>query len=219
MMSEIKFEIGFWMKSLARKMTSEGRLTSQIKSPQLPQHNSSYSMQPVVLATPTIMSSSRTAHKPKEDLPLPIGAYAGTFINPGYGSLRLHAPIDTSPEARDILNEYATVGIDASPDAQTLFARWSRNFFTHLSLSHEDGNVFAPRAQVLFPNGYGANKTPFETGTRGAPRSRFEFKVVNEGGHERVIGFAILGSSGPPTPRELAGSTLEERADVWFERI
>jgi hypothetical protein len=145
-----------------------------------------------------------------------MSAYAGVYHDAGYGTIRFYAPSDTCPEARSVLHEFAEAGIDVSGSSQRLFARWARNGFTHFSLLHKEGNTFIPRAQSLFPQGYGKNTTPFETGTTGAPNSRFEFDFAEDG---TVRGFGILGSYGPPTPRERAGGTIQQRADVWFDRL
>lgn len=67
----------------------------------------------------------------------------------------------------------------------------------------------------LFPNGYGQNKTAFETHETGDERGLLEF-ALEDG---KVIGFGVFGLNGQTADRKSNGGNLKEAADVWFDRI
>jgi hypothetical protein len=60
---------------------------------------------------------------------------------------------------------------------------------------------------ALFTEGFGADKTPFEIHDNGALA---EFVVDGE----RVLGLAVFGNVAKST-----GNTVQEIAEVWFDKI
>jgi hypothetical protein len=66
---------------------------------------------------------------------------------------------------------------------------------------------------ALFTEGFGADKTPFETFESGEGEALAEF-VVEDG---RVLGLGIFGNVGDVTKRR--GNTLQGEAEVWFDKV
>lgn len=69
----------------------------------------------------------------------------------------------------------------------------------------------------LYPKGYGKDKTPFETALDGVNPEGATVQFVVEG--DEVIGFGLTSLIGEVTERERLGSTVEEKAEVWFRKI
>jgi hypothetical protein len=66
---------------------------------------------------------------------------------------------------------------------------------------------------VLFTEGFGANKTPFETFESGDQEALAEF-VIEDG---RVLGLGAFGVVGDLTERR--GNKVQEKAEVWFDKL
>ena len=105
----------------------------------------------------------------------------------------------------------------------------------------ENGGVFKFTATYLFPEGFGKDKTPFESAV--TPQTvgtvRFVVRAATSGGSGvgsdengsggavtrgaqtggEVVGFGLFGLVGEQTNRERDGESVKERADVWFERV
>ena len=104
----------------------------------------------------------------------------------------------------------------------------------------ENGGVFKFTATYLFPEGFGKDKTPFESAVTPQTVGTVRFVVraatssggggggvgsgsgsdngaVTRGGE--VVGFGLFGLVGEQTNRERDGGSVKERADVWFERV
>lgn len=96
-----------------------------------------------------------------------------------------------------------------------LTGAWERIFCSHIRLrpQRDHSHVFSLELPTLFPNGYGKNTTAFSIGT---PQSlRVEF-VEEENG---IRGFGMFGFVGILTERERLGKGVQERAEVWFDRV
>lgn len=72
------------------------------------------------------------------------------------------------------------------------------------------GHSFNLEMATLFPEGFGADKTPFETGTS---ETLAQF-VVKDG---VVIGLAVFGETGDMTRER--GDAARDRAEIWFKRV
>jgi hypothetical protein len=127
--------------------------------------------------------------------------------------------------------------------SDTLYAAWPRLTSSHFRLVRvpvgDDANIwgnntFAFRPTQLYPNGYGRNTSAFETDTladyesmRRQPAEgggRMEFvleKDKRKDGKVRVIGVGWFGTVdyGVVPNREKPGRTVQDRADVWFEKV
>lgn len=68
---------------------------------------------------------------------------------------------------------------------------------------------------TLYPHGYGADTSPFQTSKTGSG-AVVEFVVVNG----EVVGFGLMGSLGPQhTARQRQEITVEGKADAWFVKV
>jgi hypothetical protein len=120
-----------------------------------------------------------------------LHALAGTYWNDGYGALTLCAPESTSPYCQQTLAHFATIdNVDGAPQQlkKQLVAAWSRVFSSHIRLIPrtvdariESSNIrsaiintgadelknatgvipFTMQLLDIFPEGYGADRTPF----------------------------------------------------------
>jgi hypothetical protein len=158
--------------------------------------------------------------------PIPLEKYTGTYTNPGYGSVTL-CDSSNSPNSSycaQVLSDFAIV--DSNNPYQVtshirtkpqLFAKWSRLWSTHVRLVHvsdsESGHEFNVQPTALFTEGFGADKTPFETFENGEGGAPAKF-VVEDG---KVLGLGVFGSVGDLTKRR--GNTVQGQAEVWFDKI
>ncbi|KAI0027306.1 beta-lactamase/transpeptidase-like protein, partial [Vararia minispora EC-137] len=158
-------------------------------------------------------SGEKQMHAPPEtDL---TGAYAGD----GFGVVVLCNVSSTSQRCQDVLNTFFAVDRASSEpipaNVTQLYAAWPLYWTTHVRMIHLHGMRFILRPTALFPEGYGRDKTPFETfeGEFGE-YAEAEF-VVHEG---RVQGFGlfVLKELGREKER---GDSVETRASVWFARV
>jgi hypothetical protein len=155
--------------------------------------------------------------------PIALGKYAGTYSNLGYGSITLCDSLNAqnSSYCAEVLADFAIV--DSHPSCQAtpclrdkpqLLAKWSRLWSTHVRLvpisDSGSGHQFIAQMTELFTQGFGVDKTPFESGIG---RDLAEF-VVEDG---RVLGLGLFGVVGDLTERR--GNTVQARAEVWFDKI
>lgn len=152
---------------------------------------------------------------------LSVEALAGTYTNDGYGHFTLCAPTSTSHYCDAVLSKFRAVNPTAT-DKDALFGVWPRIWGNYVHLVRaphsEDGNRFIMDVTDLYPEGYGQDKTPFESSLLSlenpdGPAAQF----VVDGG--KVVGFGVFGTIGEETKRQRTGSTVEERAEVWFRRV
>lgn len=79
---------------------------------------------------------------------------------------------------------------------------------------HNDANVFDFYGTFLFPQGYGKDKTPFETWEAGTSL-KAEFWVEKG----RVIGLALNGLAGEETESQRLGGSITDTAEIWMEKM
>jgi hypothetical protein len=152
-----------------------------------------------------------------------LDKYAGTYSNPGYGSVTLCDPSNSRncSYCAQVLSDFAAV--DAHNPNQTvytqpqLFAKWSRLWSSHVRLVYnanpESEHQFDAQLAALFAEGFGANRTPFELHEGGLDNALVEFVIEGE----RVLGLGVFGSDGDPT--KSTGKTVQETVEVWFDKI
>lgn len=148
--------------------------------------------------------------------PIHLANYSGTYSNPGYGAFTLCDPSSTSHYCSEVLEDFAAVdSVTNGPSRPELYAYWPRIWSTHLRFIHHQGNEFELVFTALFPKGYGPDSTPFETTETGEGQGQAQF-VIDEG---KIMGFALTGLVGESTERERLGGSVQETAEVWFERL
>lgn len=143
---------------------------------------------------------------------LPQYDFTGLYLNEGYGAFLVCDRNSASVQCATVLDEFATVDGSTKPQATELYAAWPRLWSSHLRLSYAGGTRFVTQATTLFPQGFGKNTTPFEQ-THGTAYADF---VVRDDGE--VLGFGLSGLVGETTNREKKGGSIEEIAEVWFDR-
>lgn len=157
------------------------------------------------------------------ETPIELDKYAGTYSNAGYGSVTLCDSSNSlnSSYCAQVLSDFAIVD-SHKPNQLTssllakpqLFAKWSRLWSTHVRLIHlSDSKSVNIQITTLFTDGFGVDKTPFETFENGEGEVVAEF-VVEDG---RVLGLGVFGIPGDLTKRR--GDTVQARAEVWFDKI
>lgn len=145
--------------------------------------------------------------------PVPIQAYSGTYHNAGYGTFTLCDSTSTSPSCRRTLQTFAIVdGRDSDPSV--LYSTWPRMWSSHLRLTRIDDSdsQFDLVFTNLYPTGYGRNTTPFEF-----PQGEIVVEFVVAKG--KVSGVGLIGTVGEETDRQKQGGTIEQIADVWFDKL
>ncbi|KAI9567885.1 beta-lactamase/transpeptidase-like protein [Boletus coccyginus] len=169
--------------------------------------------------TPTSSSSSSVVRTEPNahSAVLSLDAFAGTYANPGYGSLTLCSPSSVSSHCAEVQSNFSIVDRvqgNSNPSGD-LLAAWSLVLASHLRMRHQGGSIFGIYFTSLYPNGYGKDKTPFEIRGVGTPDGLAEF-VIEDGG---VVGFGISGTVGRVTERERTHESVRDRAEVWFDRV
>lgn len=108
---------------------------------------------------------------------------------------------------------------DPQPPPRTipqLFAEKPRLFATHARFVHRDADSFDLAFTMLFPEGYGASRTPFETYEMDMYDSVAEF-VVEDG---KVVGFGLFGTADPAMAGDRRdGVDIKNGAVAWFNKI
>jgi hypothetical protein len=148
------------------------------------------------------------------DPPPELHVYSGEYSNPGYGSFTLCDPRDASDYCTQVLADFAAVDNATSrpeiTSPSTLYAAWPRIWSSHVRLVHLFNHTFALEVTKLFPDGYGRNRDPFAAGTAIGGVAEFVMK------NGKAIG---LGFKGEDTNGQRPGFTVQERADVWFDKM
>ncbi|KAI0343583.1 beta-lactamase/transpeptidase-like protein [Trametopsis cervina] len=142
--------------------------------------------------------------------------YDGTYANIAYPNVTICAPTTTerSPTCKDVFDNFGRLE-DTSASQDTLYVAIPSIWSTHARLHRVEGDRFRLAGTYILPNGYGADKSPFELKEIEEFVANVEF-VVEKG---RVIGFAQYHISGVVSERRRRGGTPQETADVWFERV
>lgn len=144
--------------------------------------------------------------------------YAGTYRNPGYGFFELCAPSSNSAYCMEVLSDFASVDgqkINASaesPKLWQLYGAWPRTFSSHIRVLQTSPGEFGFAIEALYPHGYGKNESPFQME---AIVATTEFLYDN---HGEVKGLGLFQLTGEKTEQEKGPGSVEERADVWFEK-
>ncbi|KZV70776.1 beta-lactamase/transpeptidase-like protein [Peniophora sp. CONT] len=142
---------------------------------------------------------------------LPPYDFTGLYLNEGYGAFLLCDSKGASAQCANVLEDFATVD-GSTPRAAELYAAWPRLSTSHLRFAYAGGTRFAAQAVQLFPQGFGKNTTPFEISSQTVYA---DFVVRDDG---EVLGFGLFGLVGETTDREKKGGSIEETAEVWFDR-
>ncbi|KAL5529636.1 hypothetical protein ACEPAG_5621 [Sanghuangporus baumii] len=161
---------------------------------------------------------------PNTITPLPLSAYSGAYKNPGYGTFVLCDPESTSHYCDSVLSDFRAVDAAQSlplpprSDVPQLLAAWPRNWSSHVRLVHAENNTnkFDISFTALFPEGYGASKTPFEEYEGDAYEGQVEF--VLDGESKSVLGFGYFGEGDMKGVRE-EGVSIQDGAIAWFEKV
>ncbi|EMD35204.1 hypothetical protein CERSUDRAFT_116672 [Gelatoporia subvermispora B] len=162
-----------------------------------------------------------SADESESPLSLDLEAYAGTYIDPGYGTITLCSPRSTSHYCSLVLSDFASVeDLNTSPSNTSLFASWPRVWSTHLRMQQRGADAFGVVATALFPHGYGANTSAFEVWGIDDSTGRVQFVVEDGGPKRRIAGFAMTMDEAAAAARKRAGAKDPEgTADVYFKRV
>jgi hypothetical protein len=145
-----------------------------------------------------------------------LDTFAGTYGDPGYGSLVLCSSHRPSSRCETVLSNFTK--LDGSPN-NTVYGYYKSPVMVakEIRLVALNTNVFSYQATTLFPDGYGSNTTAFEVNLlprEAGVEARF---VVDEDGSVR--GFGLFGMAGEVLERERTATTIEEQAEVWFKKV
>ncbi|KAG8221711.1 beta-lactamase/transpeptidase-like protein [Butyriboletus roseoflavus] len=169
--------------------------------------------------TPTSSPSrnAMTTEPTAQNLSLSLDAFAGTFANPGYGSFTLCSPSSTSSYCVTVQSNFTIVDSvqGNAGNSEDLLAEWPRVWSSHVRMRHQQGSVFQIHLTSLYPNGYGKDTTPFETRGVGPAEGLAEF-VVEDG---KVVGFGMSGLVDQLTERARTHESVQDRAEVWFDKV
>jgi hypothetical protein len=155
--------------------------------------------------------------------------FAGTYTDPGYGTITLCAPSSTSQHCTQVLSEFAAITSSTQSSSivhmanTTLYASFPRVWCSHFRLvrcpSRDAGKgpAFVRVPTVLFPRGYGSNRSPFEIAGDEDVQEGATVRFVIEDG--KVKGMSVTGLVGEITERERTARSVEEGSDVWLTRV
>ncbi|KAJ7204677.1 beta-lactamase/transpeptidase-like protein [Mycena pura] len=158
-------------------------------------------------------------------IPIPFVGFAGTYTDPGYGNFTLCSPLFPGPSSREcqvVIDDFRAVDSAAGrfPDPVAffeLYARWPRFWGSHLRLSPVPGSrdyEYAVQLTNLYPDGYGADRTPFEDPASEDFVAKF---VMNSNGD--VVGLGFFGVAQGTSWRSKRGGSVRDTADVWFDKM
>jgi hypothetical protein len=132
---------------------------------------------------------------------------AGSYYNPGYGTLVLCNVHSTSPSCESVLDDFHALDNSLSPNTIDLFAYWRTVLTTHVQFTHTMASQYLISTGTIYPEGYGKNFTAFSTL---APATIAQFFVENE----RVVGFGFNETTDSDVPH--SSQSVEETSQVWF---
>ncbi|KAG1805214.1 beta-lactamase/transpeptidase-like protein [Suillus subaureus] len=150
-------------------------------------------------------------------LELTLEEFSGTYANAGYGAITFCSPSGSTSYCQDVISDFAAVdgGKSSAPQTVQLFAAWPRIWSSHIRVVHRSGSTFVVQYTSLFPEGYGRDRTPFETAEIGTSEATADFVVENG----KVVGFGLVGLVGQLMERERTQATVKNRAEVWFDKV
>lgn len=151
--------------------------------------------------------------------------YAGTYFNAGYGkgNLTLCTQASDSKHCKQVINDFSSFPKEGA--SSLLYASLPTIWSSHARLQYAGNDTFNNQITYLFPNGYGKDKSPFEANEEGESEGTVRFvvnRVKDSNGvvtAEEVLGFGLFDTVGAVTDREKKGGSIEETADVWFEKV
>ncbi|KAJ7204669.1 beta-lactamase/transpeptidase-like protein [Mycena pura] len=123
----------------------------------------------------------------------------------------LRGPLSPGPSSRE-----CQVVIDDFRTPSSSYARWPRFWASHLRLSPVPGSrdyEYAVQLTNLYPDGYGADRTPFEE-----PSAEFVAKFMMDSNGD-VVGLGFFGVAQGTSWRSKRGGSMRDTADVWFDKI
>lgn len=168
------------------------------------------------LESPTIVDEA-------PDEPVDLEMYTGTYIDPGYGAVTLCSANSTSSHCLEVLDDFIPFepSLDGRISSKHLFAKVPRAWASHVRFSHLSGHKFEAAIVLLFPNGYGMNKTAFEDSRFAGLMTEFLVESGTGDGTKRVEGFGVVMDPEIAKARErLRGSTsLRDVADAFFVKV
>lgn len=153
-----------------------------------------------------------------------LETYAGTYFNAGYGSgnLTLCTRSTDSEQCKQVMDDFSSFREkDAS---HTIYASLPTLWSSHVRMRFVGNDTFKIQITYLFPEGYGKDKTPFEYGEEGENGGTIRFAVNRDEDSmgimvEEILGFGLFDTVGAVTDREKKGGSVEETAEVWFEKL
>ncbi|KAJ7282733.1 beta-lactamase/transpeptidase-like protein [Mycena rebaudengoi] len=168
------------------------------------------------LSTETVTAQSASDQSPPGPTSSPslaISKYAGTYRNLAHGNFTICAPDSTSSACKTVLGEFKTVDRHSSGSGTPeLYSAWPRFWCTHLRIVHISGDSFGLIPTVLYPQGYGADKTPFANSVLGGYLSTF---LVEKG---KVAGLGLFAAV-HESKRSRKGGNVRDTADAWFDKV
>jgi hypothetical protein len=170
--------------------------------------------------------------------PIDISQFAGTYSDTGYGDyVFCHPPHEkygahfSDRRCRQFHSDYAAVEDIVGLSATKLYGYMKRPMsgteYLTLTLLPMDAHIDLLDSQLestitfellyarVFPQGFGADERPFVYGTSPGSGARVVFSLTEGDVH----GFGIFGFAGQVLMREKRGANVEERAEVWFDKV
>lgn len=146
----------------------------------------------------------------------------GVYQAAGWGDPIILCESDsTSERCKRVWKDFDTVdsytGRCPNPpgvNASQIVAEWPRIGLRHIRLLPTNAShIYELEATMLFPHGYGKDKTPFEL-SRGGAEVRFMIE------DDQVLGLGLFGTVDGlrETERQKTGETIEQQADAWFAK-
>ncbi|KAJ7039816.1 beta-lactamase/transpeptidase-like protein [Mycena alexandri] len=145
----------------------------------------------------------------------PLPNFVGTYSNAGYGNLTLCSPLfPNSRHCLDVIQDFRTVDSAAGKPTSSvdLYSVWPRFWGSHFRLSQVAENEYTATLSYLYVDGYGADRTAFED----YPTTMKVTFVVEE---SKVLGFGLFDVADQQSWRVKKGGSVEDTADVWFDRL
>lgn len=166
---------------------------------------------------PSLSMPGRVSMSPVEEdhEVLPLRGYTGKYTNAGYPTVVLCDPATSrdTADCQPVLHAFSLLE-DLSARDDTLYCAFPNLWVSHARMRRLKGNVFDLTATYIFPEGYGRDKSPFETSETGQTGVEMRF-LVEDGS---VKGFGISGLVGETTEIERIGGTIKQIAEIWYDR-
>jgi hypothetical protein len=191
-------------------------------------------LEPIMSSTIKLIPRAASITERQND----IGHFAGTYSDTGYGDyVFCHPPNEkygthfSDRGCRQVHSDYATVEDVVSLSTTKLYGYMKRplatakyltltlltrnNDIDFLSSQDENAVTFELHYTRVFPKGFGTDERPFEYGGSPGSGPRAVFSLT-EGD---IRGFGMFGFAGQVLIREKLGRNIQERAEVWFDKV